>query len=260
MWCKINQSMVEYSAGTIDLRWHEGLRVSHCLSGSLLAEYSLDPWNPAEKKYSWSHTPKLCLGHAQIHIIQPWIEAHLHIGSMTSLSIEGIGYTILRNPTRTISSLKVSRTSDIKYIFGVYNHSTSFISICVSPVATVIAFHSCSWLNIIFRLSIHIALNDHYWSKYRTSVAVFNHNWVGTQLARYSLTDCIEMMYIQFQLLAGLSILITLTATMTKCMVYWGDCCSTQWNRTSAKCKSAWKPHAILPDTPGDRTSASKYF
>ena len=28
----------------------------------------------------------------------------------------------------------------------------------------------------------------------------------------------------------------------------------------SAKCKSVWKQHAILPDTPGDLTSASKYF
>jgi hypothetical protein len=29
---------------------------------------------------------------------------------------------------------------------------------------------------------------------------------------------------------------------------------------SSAKCKSVWKQHAILPDTPGDLTSASKYF
>jgi len=29
---------------------------------------------------------------------------------------------------------------------------------------------------------------------------------------------------------------------------------------TSAKCKSVRKQHAILPDTPGDLTSASKYF
>ena len=29
---------------------------------------------------------------------------------------------------------------------------------------------------------------------------------------------------------------------------------------TSAKCNSVRKPHAILPDTPGDLTSASKYF
>jgi len=29
---------------------------------------------------------------------------------------------------------------------------------------------------------------------------------------------------------------------------------------TSAKCKSVWKPHANLPDTPVDLTSASKYF
>jgi len=34
-----------------------------------------------------------------------------------------------------------------------------------------------------------------------------------------------------------------------------------QANRaTSAKCKSVRKQHATLPDTPGDLTSASKYF
>ena len=33
-----------------------------------------------------------------------------------------------------------------------------------------------------------------------------------------------------------------------------GDIC------TSAKCKSVRKQHSILPDTPGDLTSASKYF
>ena len=29
---------------------------------------------------------------------------------------------------------------------------------------------------------------------------------------------------------------------------------------TSAECKSVRKPHAILPETPGDLTGASKYF
>jgi len=42
------------------------------------------------------------------------------------------------------------------------------------------------------------------------------------------------------------------------------DDASTQnvehWGHTSAKCKSVRKPHAILPDTPGDLTSSSKYF
>jgi len=33
-----------------------------------------------------------------------------------------------------------------------------------------------------------------------------------------------------------------------------------RWNKTSAKCNSVQNPHAILADTPGDLTSASKYF
>jgi len=38
------------------------------------------------------------------------------------------------------------------------------------------------------------------------------------------------------------------------------DDCSIAIATSSAKCNSVQKPHAILPDTPGDLTSASKYF
>ena len=125
--------------------------------------------NPAEKKKPWSHTSHLSLLYARILLLRYWIGAHLHTLPWRYKFIEGIWYDISRNPTRTISSMKVSTTRNITHKLHVYDRGTKFNRRPVSRAARVLASYWAPCLNIIVLLRIHTPVKDHYWSNHPIS-------------------------------------------------------------------------------------------
>jgi len=89
--------------------------------------------------------------------------------SMTLQVIEGILYDISRNPTRTISSMKVSTTRDITHMLYVYDLPTSFNWRPGSRAATVLASNWAPCLNMIVLLRIHTPGKDRYWGNHTIS-------------------------------------------------------------------------------------------
>jgi len=101
---RMNGSKVEYIAGSSDLRWNEGLLISHSVVTSCVVfHYTFDLWNipgPWEKEISIIHIPPFI-------VICPnsyttiWDRCSPSYASMTLQVIEGIWYDIPRNPTCT---------------------------------------------------------------------------------------------------------------------------------------------------------------
>jgi len=165
--------MVEYIAGSSDLRWNEGLLISHSVvTNCAVFHYPYDPWNqpgPSEKETLITHIPPFFVIRTNSYT-RIWDRCSPLYASMTIQVIEGIWYDISRNPTRTISSMKVSTTRDITYELCVYDLATSFNRRAVSQAATVIAYYWAPCLNILVLLMIHTPVKDHYWNKHPTSL------------------------------------------------------------------------------------------
>jgi len=103
---------------------------------------------------------------------------------MTLQVIDVIWYYICGNPTRAISSMKVSTTQNITHQLYVHDLSISFNMMAVSCAATVLASYWAPGPNIIILLRIHTPVKDRYWSNYPTSLSVLDDYCEGIQLAR----------------------------------------------------------------------------
>jgi len=95
--------------------------------------------------------------------------------SMTLQITEGIWYDISRNPTRTMSSMKVSTTRNIAHKLCVYDLANSLNTRPVSRAATVLASYWAPCRNIIVLLRIVTEA---------TILSVLDDHCVGIRLAR----------------------------------------------------------------------------
>jgi len=129
-----------------------------------------DPWNQLswEKEISITHMPPIFVicSNSHTRILDRCSPSY---ASMTLQVIEGIWYDISWNPTQTISSMKVSITSNISHMLCVYDLATSFNRRPVSWAATVLASYWALCLNIIILHSIHPPVKDRYWSNHPIS-------------------------------------------------------------------------------------------
>jgi len=171
MWCGVNWSKGEYIAHGSDLRWNERLLISlfvvtNC--GVSLHLWSMQP-TQALRKLTLNHThPSFVIcsnSYPGICDRSPPLYA-----SMTWKVIEGISSDISRNPTRIISSMKVSMTTNMTHTLGVYDLVISFNRRPVSRAATVIASYWALCLYILVLFMIHTPVKDCYWSKHSTSL------------------------------------------------------------------------------------------
>jgi len=142
------------------------------LSQSVVFRYTFDPWNqpgPWAKEILITHMLSFFVicSNSYTRILDRCSPSY---ASMTLQVIEGLWYDISRNPTRTISSLKVSMTRDITHKLCVYDLATSFNRRPVSQAATVIASYWAPCLDILVLLMIHTPVKDRYWSKHPTSL------------------------------------------------------------------------------------------
>jgi len=142
------------------------------LSRSVVFHYTFDPWNqpgPWEKETLITQIPPLFVicSNSYTRILDRCSPLY---ASMTLQVIDGIWYDISRNPTRTISSMKVSTTRDITHKVCMYDFATSFNRTPVSQAAIVIAFYWAPCLYILVLLMIHAPVKDHNWSKHPTSL------------------------------------------------------------------------------------------
>jgi len=167
-WCSINPSMVENSAGSSDPWWNEGLLISH--SVLMICRVSLHLWSMKPTR-AWEIETLITL-------IPPFIVICSNLctrildrcspsyDSMALHVIERISYDISRNPTTTISSMKVSTTRYIKLMLCVYHLATWFNRRPVSHAAKVLAFYWAPCLNMIVLLRIHAPVKDCYRSNH----------------------------------------------------------------------------------------------
>jgi len=150
----------------------QGFIYSILLSQCVVFHYTFDPWNqpaPWEKETLITHIPRFFViwSNSYCRILDRCSPSY---ASMTLQVIDGIWYNICRNPTRTISSMKVSTTRDITHKLCMYDLTTSFNGRPVSLAATVIASHWAPCLYILVLFMIHTPIKDHYWSKHPTSL------------------------------------------------------------------------------------------
>jgi len=104
--------------------------------------------------------------------------------SVTLQAIAVIWYDIARNPTRTISSMKVSMTRDITHNMCVYHLATWFNRRRVSQAATTIAYYWAPCLNIIVLLRIHAPVKDCFWRHHPLNISVLDNHCAGRQQVR----------------------------------------------------------------------------
>jgi len=141
------------------------------LSRSVVFHYTFDPWNqpgPWEKETLITHIPPFVVicSNSYSRILD---RCSPLCTSMTSQVIEGIWYDISKNPTRTISSMKASKTRDITHKLCMCDLATSFNRRSASQAATLIASYWAPCLYILVLLMIHTPVKDRYWSKHPTS-------------------------------------------------------------------------------------------
>jgi len=142
------------------------------LSRSVVFHFTPDPWNqprPWEKETLITRIPPLFFmcSNSYTSILHRCSPSYV---SMTLLVKQGIWYDISRNPTRTISSMKVSMTRDITHMLCVYDHATWFNRRSVSRAATVIASYWAPCLYILVLLMIHTPVKDRDWRKHPISL------------------------------------------------------------------------------------------
>jgi len=142
------------------------------LSQTVVFHYTFDPWNqpgPREKETLLTRIPPFLVLCSDSYT-RTWDRCSPSDASMTLQVKEGIWYDISRNPTRTISSIKVSTTRDITHKLCMYDLATSFNRRPVSQAATLIASYWAHCLFILVLLMIHAPVKDHYWCKHPTSL------------------------------------------------------------------------------------------
>jgi len=142
------------------------------LSRSVVFHYTFDPWNqpvPWGKDTLITHIPPsfVICSNSYTRILDRCSPSYV---SMTLQVIEGIWYDISRNPTRTISSMKVGTTGDNTHKLCMYDLATSFNRRPVNRSATVIASYWAPSLYILVLLMIHAPVKDRYWRKHPTSL------------------------------------------------------------------------------------------
>jgi len=136
IWCRINRRIGECIPGSSDLWQNDGLlQISH----SVVTIYSVSQhlWSIKRtwlRKRNLNHTHSAFLYFMLEFVLDRWSPSY---ASMTLSVIEGIWYDISRNPTWSISSMKVSMTRDITHKLHVNNHATTFNRQLVSQAATV---------------------------------------------------------------------------------------------------------------------------
>jgi len=164
-WDRINRGMVEYLAVSSDHRRNEAIFISHCvvtIGGVSLHLWSMKP-TKLRKETLITHIPPFIVicSNSYTKVLDRCSPSY---ASITLQIIEGIWYDSSWNPTRTISSMKVSTSRDITHKLYVYDLPTSFYRRPVSRAATVIASYWTPCLNIIVLFRIHATLKDRYWS------------------------------------------------------------------------------------------------
>jgi len=142
------------------------------LSQSVLFHYTFDPCNqpgPWEKETLITHIPPFFVicSNSYTRILNRCSPLY---ASMTLQVIDGIWFDISRNPTRTLSSMKLSMTRDITHKLCVYDLATSFNRRPVSWAATAIASYWAPCLYILVLLMIHAPVKGHHWRKHLTSL------------------------------------------------------------------------------------------
>jgi len=150
----------------------KGFLYHFLLSRSVVFHYTFDPRNqpaPWEKETLITHILPFCIicSNSYTRIMARCSPSY---ASMTLLVIQGTWYDISRNPTGTISRVKVSTTRDIMHKLCLYDLATSFNRRPVSQAATVIALYWAPCLYILVLLMIHTPVKDRYWSKHPTSL------------------------------------------------------------------------------------------
>jgi len=162
-WYWINQSMVEYITGRCDPRQNEGLLISHSvitISGVLLHLWSMNPFQLRTGNLNDIHPPFFIMcSNSDSKVFDRCSPSYT---SMTLEIIEAIWHDISRNPTGTISNMKVSTTRDITHTLYVYHLGTSFNWRPVRWAATVIGFYWSCCPNIFILLRINAPVKDHY--------------------------------------------------------------------------------------------------
>jgi len=121
----------------VTLSGMEGCLCPIVLSWSVVFQSTFDPWNQPdwETESLTTHIlPFFVISSNSYTIILD--RCSPLYASMTLQVIEGIWYDISSNPTRTISSVKVSMTRDITHKLCMYDHATSFSRRSVSRAAT----------------------------------------------------------------------------------------------------------------------------
>jgi len=187
MWCRINWSMVEYSAGSSDLQRDEGCHISNSAFTNCRVSLHLWSMRPTQLRISnhhHTHIPQifvLCLI-SHTRIFNRCSPSYI---SMTLQVIEELWCDISRNPTRMISSTMVSTTRDITHMLCLYVLATSFNRSPVSGAATLIASNWASCLSIFVLLRIHTPVDDHYWSNNPARQRVLDDHCTRIQLARF---------------------------------------------------------------------------
>ena len=136
-------------------------------SPSVVFHSTFDLWNQPgwEKETLISHIPPFFVicSNPYTRILDRCSPSY---ASMTLQIIEGIWYDISRNPTRTISSMKVSTTRNITHKLCENHLPTSLNRRPVSRAATLLASYWAPCLNIIVLLRIHAPVKDHHWSNH----------------------------------------------------------------------------------------------
>jgi len=171
---RINRSMVEYTEGHSNLQQNEGLLISHSVVMNCGVSLHL-----SSMKVTWAVRKRnLLRPNPPVFII--WSNSYTRIcdsclplyASITLQLIEEIWCGISRNPTKTISSMKVNVTRDIEHKLCMYDLATSFNRRPVSRAAIVIASYWAACLYILVLLIIHTPVKDCYWSKHLTSLPI----------------------------------------------------------------------------------------
>jgi len=111
------------------------------LSRPVVFHYTFDQWNQPglwEKETLITHIPPFFVICSNSYT-RIWDWCSPAYASMTLQVIEGIWHDISRNPTRTMSSMKVSTIRDVTHKLCVYDLAASFNRRPLSRAATVIA-------------------------------------------------------------------------------------------------------------------------
>jgi len=185
MWCRINQSMVGYVAGSSDLRRNEGLLISHSVvttCGVSLHLCSMKPTQAWEKETLITYILPffvICLN-SYTRILD---RCSPSCASMTLTVTDGIWDDISRTQQELYPVWRLAR-------LGILHKSCACTTLQPHSIEGlwVELQQWCFLLRSLFKhivlLRIQAPVKDHYWSNHPTSLSVLDDHCTGIQLAR----------------------------------------------------------------------------